>query len=65
MKTQKGLNVVCASGATLIEALDNATSSTLERVLTTFGIGAGSKQMQMKNTRGIVNSISASGGASY
>lgn len=62
MKTQKGLKVVCASGATLIEALDNATSSTLERVLTTFGIGAGPKQMRMKNTRGIVNSISASRG---
>lgn len=61
MKTQKGLNVVCASGATLIEALDNATSSTVERVLTTFGIGSGPKQMQMKNTRSIVNAISASG----
>lgn len=61
MKTQKGLNVVCASGATLIEALDNATSLTVERVLTTFGIGSEPKQMQMKNTRSIVNVISASG----
>lgn len=61
MKTQKGLNVVCASGATLIEALDDATSSTVERVLTTFGIGSGPKRMQMKNTRSIVNAISTSG----
>lgn len=60
MKSKKGIDIVTSVGTRLYDALVNASTSGMKRVVTTVGTGEGPNQMAMQNDTTIVDAISVS-----